>query len=393
MRKIFAMAGVALLSLSLVTGCGASAGSNSSSSSTEPIKVGGDLELSGGTAMFGQAAEKAIKLAFDQQNAKGGVLGGRKLEYVSADNKSDAGESTSAATKLATQDKVVAIFGPMTSGDTLAAAQVVSDSKVPLITPTGTADKVTIDDNGQAKPWIFRACFNDSFQGQVAANYAFNNLKLKKAAIFIDQKGDYSKGLAAQFEDVFKKAGGEIVSKEQYVAGSDKDFRATLTRIKAANPDVVFVPGYYQEVGLIMKQARDMQMNQVFLGGDGWGSPQLVDVAGKAALNNTYYVNHGAMDDPGMAQFIKDFKAKYNTDPDTFSALGYDAANMFIKALESAGSTDSEKLRSALENTKDFQGVSGTLTVDPKTHNPVKSAAILQFKDGKSTFVTKINPK
>jgi len=389
MRKVFAMASVALLSLSLVTGCGTTA---SPKATSEVIKVGGDLELSGGTSMFGQAAEKAIKLAFEQQNAKGGVLGGKKLEYVSADNKSDAGESTAAATKLASQDKVVAILGPMTSGATLAAAQVVTDSKIPLISPTGTADKVTVE-NGQVKPWIFRACFIDPFQGQVAANFASDNLKLKKAALYIDQKGDYSKGLAAAFEENFKKSGGEIVAKEQYVAGSDKDFRATLTRIKAANPDVVFVPGYYQEVGLIVKQARDMQMNQVFLGGDGWGSPQLVDVAGKAPLENTYYVNHGAMDDPGMVQFTKDFKAKYNADPDTFAALGYDAANMLIKAIESAGSTDGEKLRSALENTKGFQGVSGMLTVDSKTHNPVKSAAILQFKDGKSVFMTKINPK
>ena len=389
MRKVFAMASVALLSLSLVTGCGTTA---SPKATSEVIKVGGDLELSGGTAMFGQAAEKAIKLAFEQQNAKGGVLGGKKLQYVSADNKSDAGESTAAATKLASQDKVVAILGPMTSGATLAAAQVVTDSKIPLISPTGTADKVTVE-NGQLKPWIFRACFIDPFQGQVAANFASDNLRLKKAALYIDQKGDYSKGLATAFEENFKKSGGEIVAKEQYVAGSDKDFRATLTRIKAANPEVVFVPGYYQEVGLIVKQARDMQMKQVFLGGDGWGSPQLVDVAGKVPLENTYYVNHGAMDDPGMVQFTKDFKAKYNEAPDTFAALGYDAANMLIKAIESAGSTDGEKLRSALENTKGFQGVSGMLTVDPKTHNPVKSAAILQFKDGKSVFMTKINPK
>ena len=389
MRKVFAMASVALLSLSLVTGCGTTA---SPKATSEVIKVGGDLELSGGTAMFGQAAEKAIKLAFEQQNAKGGVLGGKKLQYVSADNKSDAGESTAAATKLASQDKVVAILGPMTSGATLAAAQVVTDSKIPLISPTGTADKVTVE-NGQVKPWIFRACFIDPFQGQVAANFASDNLRLKKAALYIDQKGDYSKGLATAFEENFKKSGGEIVAKEQYVAGSDKDFRATLTRIKAANPEVVFVPGYYQEVGLIVKQARDMQMKQVFLGGDGWGSPQLVDVAGKVPLENTYYVNHGAMDDPGMVQFTKDFKAKYNEAPDTFAALGYDAANMLIKAIESAGSTDGEKLRSALENTKGFQGVSGMLTVDPKTHNPVKSAAILQFKDGKSVFMAKINPK
>lgn len=388
MRKIFTMASVALLSLSLVAGCGTTAAPKAA----EVIKVGGDLELSGGTAEFGQAADKAIKLAFEQQNAKGGVLGGKKLEFVAADNKSDAGESTVAATKLATQDKVVAILGPMTSGATLAASQVVTDSKIPLITPTGTSDKVTVE-NGQLKPWIFRACFIDPFQGQVAANFASDNLKLKKAALYIDQKGDYAKGLAAAFEENFKKSGGQIVAKEQYVAGSDKDFRATLTRIKAANPDVVFVPGYYAEVGLIVKQARDMQMTQVFIGGDGWGSPQLVEVAGKAPLENTYYVNHTAMDDPGLAQFNKDFKAKYNTEPDTFAALGYDSANLLIKAIESAGSTDGEKLRSALENMKGFQGVSGMLTVDPKTHNPVKSAAILQFKDGKSVFMAKVNPK
>lgn len=385
MRKFTTVATAALLSLALLTGCGASGGSS------EVIKVGGDLELSGGAAAFGQYAEKAIKLAFEQQNAKGGVLG-KKLEYVSADNKSDPGESTVAATKLATQDKVTAILGPMTSGNTLAAVQVVTDNKVPLISPTGTADNVTFED-GKVKPWIFRACFIDPFQGQVAANFASDTLKAKKAALYVDQKGDYSKGLAASFKENFTKAGGQIVAEEQYVADSDKDFRATLVRIKAANPDVVFVPGYYQEVGLIVKQARDMEMKQVFMGGDGWGSPQLVDVSGAAALENTYYVNHGAMDDPGMAQFIKDFKEKYNAEPDTFAALGYDAANLLIKGIENAGKTDPEALRAALENMKGFQGISGELNIDPATHNPVKSAAILQFKDGKSVFMTKVNPK
>lgn len=387
MRKFMTVATAALLSLALVTGCGASGGDKSA----EVIKVGGDLELSGGAAAFGQYAEKAIKLAFEQQNAKGGVLG-KQLEYVSADNKSDAGESTVAATKLATQDKVTAILGPMTSGNTLAAVQVVTDSKVPLISPTGTADNVTFE-NGKVKPWIFRACFIDPFQGQVAANFATDTLKAKKAALYVDQKGDYSKGLAASFKENFTKAGGEIVAEEQYVADSDKDFRATLVRIKAANPDVVFVPGYYQEVGLIVKQARDMEMKQAFMGGDGWGSPQLVDVSGAAALENTYYVNHGAMDDPGMTQFIKDFKAKYNAEPDTFAALGYDAANLLIKGIENAGKTDPEALRAALENMKGFQGISGELNIDPATHNPVKSAAILQFKNGKSVFMTKVNPK
>ena len=384
---------VALLSLSLAAGCGTTAAPKTAASDTSPIKVGGNLELTGSTAMFGQAAQNAINLAFAQQNAKGGVLG-RQLTLVAADNKSDAGESTAAVTKLVTQDKVVAVIGSMTSSVTLAAIPVVTDNKIPMISPSGTNSKLTVDPaTGAVRPWIFRACFIDPFQGQVGANFVLTNLKAKTAAVIIDQKSDYSKGLAESFVTNFKKGNGTITGTEQYVGGSDKDFRSILTNIKAENPDMVWVPGYYQEVGLIVKQARELGMNMPFMGGDGWDDPQLFNIGGAAALNNTYYVDHVATDDPALATFVSDYKAKYNSVPNAMGALGYDAANMLIQAITTANSTDSEKIRTALENMKGFKGVSGDITIDPKTHNPQKSAVIISNKDGKPVFVTRVAPQ
>jgi branched-chain amino acid transport system substrate-binding protein len=394
-KKVFSIGLAALLSISLVAGCGTakSSGTNESADSSAPIKVGANLELTGGTAMFGQAAQNAINLAFDQQNAKGGVLG-RKLQLIAADNKSDAGESTAAVTKLVTQDKVVAVIGSMTSSVTLAAIPVVTDNKIPMISPSGTNSKLTVDPaTNQVRPWIFRACFIDPFQGQVAANFALNNLKAKSAAVIIDQKSDYSKGLADSFIANFEKGNGKITGKEQYVAGSDKDFRPILTRIKAENPGMVWVPGYYQEVGLIVKQARELGMNMPFMGGDGWDDPQLFNIGTPSALNNTYYVDHVATDDPGMATFVKDYQAKYKSEPNAMAALGYDAANMLIQAIKDANSADPAKIRDALENMKGFKGVGGDITIDPKTHNPQKSAVIKENKDGKSIFLTRIAPQ
>ena len=392
LHKIFTMGLAALLSVSLIAGCGTQQTAAGGSAGSGPIKIGGNLELSGGTAMFGQAAQNAINMAFDEQNAKGGVLG-RQLQLVAADNKSDAGESTSAVTKLVTQDKVVAVIGSMTSSVTLAAVPVVTDNKIPMISPSGTNEKLTIDPtSGQVNQYVFRACFIDPFQGQVGANFVLNTLKAKTAAIIIDQKSDYSKGLADAFKTNFEKGNGKIVDTEQYVAGSDKDFRSILTRIKAQNPDMVWVPGYYQEVGLIVKQARELGMNVPFMGGDGWDDPQLFNIGGNDALNNTYYVDHVALDDPAMATFIKAYQAKFGSEPNAMAALGYDAANMIIKAIQDGNSADPEKIRTALENMKDFQGVSGAITIDPKTHNPVKSAVIKQNKDGKSVFVTRVAP-
>ena len=395
LHKVLSLGMIALLSATMAVGCGAqkSATSSGTSSGSGEIKIGGNLELTGGTAMFGQAAQNAINLAFEQINAKGGDLGGKKLVLIAADNKSDAGESTSAVTKLVAQDKVVAVIGSMTSSVTLAAVPVVTDNKIPMISPSGTNAKVTMDPASGVRPYVFRACFIDPFQGQVGANFALNTLKAKTAAVLIDQKSDYSKGLADAFVTNFTKGNGQIVGTEQYVAGSDKDFRSILTRIKAKNPDMVWLPGYYQEVGLIVKQARELGMKMPFMGGDGWDDPQLFNIGGAEALNNTFYCDHVATDDPGMATFVKDYKAKFNSEPNAMAALGYDAANLIAKAIEDGKSAEPEKIRAALEGMKGFKGVGGEITIDPKTHNPEKSAVIKENKNGKPTFLTRVAPK
>ena len=379
MKKFVKTAVVAALGLSLLlTGCGSK---STSGDSAATINIGGNLEITGPVAQYGQNADKGIKMAVDEINAKGGILG-KQIKYIPADNKSDAGESTGATTKLIAQDKVVAILGPMTSGNTRAATQVVTDNKVLLITPTGTADNLTID-----QPWIFRACFNDSFQGQIAAAFAQDSLKAKTAALYV-QKGDYSQGLAKSFKENFK---GEIVFEGEYVAG-DKDFKAVLTSMRATNPDVVFIPGYYGEVGIIVKQARELGINAPMLGGDGWDDPSLVEIAGADKLNNTYMVSHASLEDPALAKFVADFEAKYGASPNPFAALGYDAAYILFMAIEKAGEVDSEKIRQALENLGSFEGVSGTMNLDAATHNPIKSAVILEFKDGTPTFLSRVNP-
>jgi len=381
MKKLFKTALVAVLGAGLLlSGC-SSQSASSGSSNADKIVIGGNFEITGGVAQYGHNGSKGVEMAVAEINAKGGLLG-KEVVYVPADNKSDAGESTSATTKLISQDKVIAIVGPMTSGNTRAATQVVTDNKIPLITPTGTADNLT-----ENQPWIFRACFNDSFQGQIAAAFANKSLQAKKAALIV-QKGDYSIGLAKSFKENFS---GEIVYEGEYVEG-DKDFKAILTSLRATNPDVIFVPGYYGEVGLIVSQARELGITVPMLGGDGWDDPKLVEIAGASNLNNTYMVSHASLEDPALAKFIEDFRAKYGTDPNPFAALGYDAANLLFKAIEKAGEANPEKIREALENLGSFEGVSGTMTIDPATHNPIKSAVILEFKDGVATFLERVEP-
>lgn len=389
-KKIFTYALVALMCLALVVGCSPKA--PEAPKAPDVIKIGGNFELTGGVAEFGKKGENGAKLAIKEINDKGGVLG-KKIEYVPADNKSEAGESTAATTKLITQDKVIGIVGPMTTGNTLGAIPVVTENKIPLITPTGTNAKITVAEDGKLNTWLFRACFIDPFQGEVAANFAIDTLKTSKAALVIDQKGDYAKGLAQSFKETFEKAGKQVVASEQYVAGQDTDFRAILTNIKAKGPDVIFIPGYYNEVGMIIKQARELKIDVAILGGDGWGTGPIVDIAGKESMNNTYYVDHVAADDPALADFAAAFKKEYNQDADSFAALGYDAAKLMIKAIENAGSTDTEKIRQALENMKGFKGISGEVNVDPATHNPKKSASILKFVDGNKVFATRVDPK
>ncbi|AHF08338.1 ABC transporter substrate-binding protein [Desulfitobacterium metallireducens] len=391
MKKIFTMATVAVLSLSLLAGCGTSGGATGSGAGNGgEIKIGGLFEQTGGAAQYGTAGLNGAQLAIDQQNAKGGVLG-KQIKLVTADNKSEPGESTAQATRLVTSEKVVGMLGPMTTKTLKAIIPIVTQNKVPLVTPSGTASDLTVA-NGKLNQWIFRACFIDDFQGNVGATFATEKLQAKKAAIIIDTNGDYAKGLAKAFEDTFTKAGGQIVAKENYVAG-DKAFQPILGRIKAQNPDLIYVPGYYNEVGLIVKQARELGITVPMLGGDGWNGDETTKIAGANNMTNVYYSDHVAMDDPGLVEFAKQYQTKYNIAPTGFSALGYDAATMLIKGIEAAGSTDPDKVRTALESIKDLKGVSGNITVDPATHNPNKSAVMLQFKDGKWAFASRIDSK
>lgn len=383
-KRVLAMAVSTMLMAAMLTGCG------SAKQDSNEIKIGADFELTGGVANYGKQALNGIQLAFKQANANGGVLG-KKLTLVLADNKSEASEATNAMTKLITTDKVVTVMGPVVSSNVLAALQVAQDNKVPMITPTGTNEKITYDNN-QLRSYVFRSCFIDPFQGKIMANFATNTLKVKNAVIYIDNSSDYSKELAKTFEELFTQNGGKIVGKEAFLQ-KDQDFKATLTKIKAMNPDVIFLPAYYEEVGKIVKQAREMGINVPIIGTDGWDDPKVVDFAGAAALNNTYFSNHYSSQDtdPNVVKFIEAYKKEYNQEPGAMAALGYDAGLLLIDAITRANSTEPAKIREALEQTKGLQLSTGLLTMDPK-HNPIKSAVVIEMKDGKQTFKEKVNP-
>lgn len=377
--------GVTMLA-GLVAGCG----SEGAKQNANEIKVGGNFEITGNVANYGQSVYNGVKLAFKEANAQGGVLG-KQLTLVVADNKSEPAEAANAITKLITQDKVSALIGPVVSSNVLAASQIAIDNKIPLLTPTATNPKITVD-NGKVKEYIFRSCFIDPFQGIAMANFATKAMQVKTAAIYIDNSSDYSKGLAEFFEQAFVKNGGKIVAKEAFLQ-KDQDFKSALTKIKASNPDVIFIPAYYQEVGLIVKQARELGINIPLLGSDGWDSPKLVEIAGKEALNNTFFSNHYSPEDkdPRVVKFVEAYKKEYGQMPDALAALGYDGGLMLIDAIKRANSTEPAKIKEALAQTKNLQVSTGVLTLDAN-HDPMKTAVVIEMKDGKQTFKEKVNP-
>jgi len=388
-KKLSLLITASTLAAGILAGC--SAGGNNASKEDE-FKIGVNLELSGAVASYGQSLESGIDLAIKEINADGGI-DGKKIVPVKVDNKSDLTEATNGALKLIDQDKVSAIIGAATSGDTVAQVQIANDKKTVLLTPSGTAPNVTVNDDGKLNEYAFRTSFIDPFQGNVAANFAINDLKIKNAAIYADSASDYAKGLAAAFKETFTAAGGKIVSEESYVA-KDTDFSATLTRIKGKNPEFVFIPGYYEEVGLIIKQAREMGITAPFMGADGWDSPKLIDLAGAESLNNTFITNHYSSEDPDekIQKFVSAFNDEYGKSPDAFNALGYDSVYLLKDAVERAGSTDSEKIKEELAKTKELSLITGVVTID-ENHNPIKSATVLEYQDGKQVFKTKVDPE
>lgn len=374
MKKLLCALLISVMAISFIlTGC--------SGNNDDVIKVGVNYELTGEVASYGQASVDGIKLAVEEINKAGGI-DGKLIELVEYDNKSDKAEATTLATKLMTRDKVVAVLGPATSGAFKATIPVANENKIPVISGSATADDVTVDANG-VKEYAFRICFNDSYQGIAMGQYALNNLSKTKAVIIMDSSSDYAKGLAKNFNEAFTAGGGSIVAEEAYVAG-DTDFNAIITKIKGLDFDVIFVPGYYQEAGLIIKQAREQGIDVPILGADGFDSPVLLELAGASNLNNIYFSNHySSLDkDPSVQSFISAYKAEYNKEPNAFNALGYDLAKFVIAGIANAeGEVTGESVKNALASTKDFVGVTGSFSID-ENHNPVKAIVVIQLTDG-----------
>ena len=353
--------------------------------SKSEIPIGEYSSMTGTTATFGQSTDQAIRMAVDEINQAGGVLG-KSIRLYLEDDQSRPEEAATAATKLINQNHVVAMLGEVSSSRSLAAAPICQANRVPMVSPSSTNPRVT-----RIGDYIFRVCFIDSFAGGVMAKFTARSLKLKRVAVLTDVRNDYSVGLHTYFREEFRKLGGEIVAEQSYSEG-DSDFHAQLTQIKSATPEAIYIPGYYTEVGTIARQARELGIRVPLLGGDGWDSPKLWEIGGEA-LNGCYLANHYSVDDPSPAvqSFVAEYRRRYKAAPDALAALGYDAARILFDAMRRAGSTSPEKVRDALARTKNFPGVTGAITLNAD-RNPVKSAVVLKVENGKFVYVETVNP-
>jgi branched-chain amino acid transport system substrate-binding protein len=380
-RSVFALLGAAILGLA---GC--------QPAGTDEIVIGEVASLSGKEATFGTSSNEGTRLAIEEINAGGGLLG-KKVRLLTEDNQSKNGESSNAVNKLISKDRAVAILGEVASSRSMEMAPICQAAKIPQISPSSTNALLTNDPaQAQKRDFIFRVCFIDPFQGSVMANFARKTLNAGRVAVFTDVKSDYSKGLAKFFKEGFVSGGGQIVAELDF-NGGDKDFKGQLTAIKAANPDAVFVPGYYTDVALICIQAREVGLNVPLFGGDGWESEKLIEI-GKEAVEGHYFSTHyspEAGSEMGRA-FVEAYKKRFNGKmPDAMAALGYDSAMILADAIRRAGSTEGEKIRDALAQTKDFEAVTGKITIN-ENRDAEKAAVILQVKGGKFTYVETIEP-
>lgn len=328
-----------------------------------------------------------VLMAADEINQAGGV-NGHQIDIVIEDDKGSPEAAAQVTGKLITRNKVVAIIAAGASGNSLAAAPVAQSAQVPLIAPSSTNAAVT-----QAGNYIFRACFLDAFQGEVMAKFAAGSLKAKKAAIMLDFNSPYSRGLTDFFEFSFAKLDGQIVAKQSYAQG-DPDYRGQLSAIKAADPDVIYIPGYYGDVAIIARQARQLGLTVPLLGADGWDAPELWELGGDA-LNDTYITNHYSADDPAepIQRFVHAYRQRNgNLTPDAHAALAYDALRFLVEAIQRAGTTDGPKLRDALAETKNFAGVTGVISMD-HDRNAVKPAVILKLHDTQYIYQETIQPE
>lgn len=389
--RLASMIACGILASALFTGCGggdSAGGGGGEKAAGDEIVVGANFELTGNHAQYGANANNGLKLAIKEVNDAGGIKG-KKIKIIEADAKSEAAESVNAATKLISDDKVIALVGPAVTANVIAESQVATDNMIPIIAPAATNPDVTVE-NGKVKPYVFRACFIDPQQSEVMAQFARKDLMANTAVLYLDSSSDYSKSLGKIFKERFEADGGVVVMEEAFLA-KDQDFKAALTKIQTANADVIFVPAYYEEVGKIVKQARELGITAAILGTDGWDDSKVTEIAGKEALNNTYFCTHYFEGDAEVQPFIKAYKAEYNNEPNVFAALGYDAGKMLIDAIDRGGE-DSQKIRENIETITDLQVGTGKITMDPATHNPIKGIVVIETKDGVRELRTKIAP-
>jgi branched-chain amino acid transport system substrate-binding protein len=356
---------------------------------SDRVVVGHVTSLTGDQATFGLSTDRGVRLAVNEQNARGGVKG-RVVEVKTLDDQGKAEDAAVAATRLVTQDHVLVLVGENASSRSLAMAPIADSYETPMISPSSTNPRVT-KDGEKTRPYVFRVCFIDPFQGTVMARFARETLKLERIAILRDVASDYSVGLAQFFADKLKELGGTIVADESYKAG-DVDFRAQLTSIKAKDPQALYLPGYYTDVALIARQARELGMNQPLLGGDGWDSSKLYEIAGRA-IDGSYFSNHYSPDDPDprIREFVKRYREAWGEVPDGLAAMGYDAARVALDAMSRAADLRGPAVKEALAATKAFPGVTGVITID-QDHNAVKPAVVLAVKNGAAHYVATVRP-
>jgi branched-chain amino acid transport system substrate-binding protein len=393
-RLRLGLAGILVALALLVLGCGGGGGK-------QELVIGEYGSLTGNDATFGQSTKEGVQLALDELTSKQkGMIGGVPVRVVVEDDQGRPEEAATVVQKLINQDQVVAVIGEVASSRSLAAAPICQQNNVVMISPSSTNPKVT-----QVGDYIFRMCFLDDFQGESIARFTAENLKLKKVAVLKDVKNDYSVALAQYFTEAFQKLGGTVVVEQSYSSG-DPDFRAPLTVVKARNPEALIVPGYYTEAGLIARQSRELGLKVPILGGDGWESQKLIEIGG-AAMNGCYYTNHWSLDQPQIQPFLTAYRAKYQRDPDAIAGLAYDAAQVLFQSLGKLATDDpasfkalttpgaaadahkaaAGKLRDNIAATKDYAGVTGTITLDAN-RNARKPIVVIGIQDGKKVFAT-----
>ena len=356
------------------------------STAPAPIRIGAFFSTTGNEAGFGISSMNGLRLAIEEINAAGGVLG-RPLEVVAEDDQSQADRASFAVQKLINHDHVDVVLGEVSSTRSIAGGEIAQGARVPMLSPSSTNPKVT-----ETKEYVFRACFIDPFQGYAMATFAFAHLHARTAAILTDKESDYSVGLARWFRERFERLGGRVLD-EQFYDADDTDFKTPLNTLVAQSPDVLFVPGDYGQVGVIVRQARQAGYDKPLLGGDGWDSPRLVEIGGKA-LSNAYCSVHVDLhsSDPRVKHFVEGYRSRFGHAPDSLGALAYDSVHLLADAYARAGDTDKEKLRDALATTEGFRGVTGVITMTAD-RDPVKPAVVVKYVNGVSSCAATIEPE